>query len=363
MAGALARPLRESDVRKTSAWKWLALASCGALALGAAWALLRLYGEGRVKPLPGISTIRPPFEVSALALDDENVWAGGRDGVFRIDRKQASLGGPIEADVPLRYVRALLREPGGPLWIGHLGGLTRLEEGRCRTLTRLDGLPDDRVNALALDRTGRLWAGTWGGAAVREGASWKSYTTRDGLLDDMVNVLHEDARGGLWFGSFTAPRGGLTILQGGAARHFTTREGLPHNNVNAILEDPDGSVWVGTGYLDRGGLCRFVLKADGWVLDKVYTKPDGLSGFKVRSLLRDRDGVLWIGSEYDGMSLWDGRRWGYLTVTDGLSSPETKVAMIDSDGSLWMGTSSGVTVIRGERFLAVREFGMKRKRP
>ncbi|MGQ9684036.1 MAG: two-component regulator propeller domain-containing protein, partial [Anaerolineae bacterium] len=108
---------------------------------------------------PGWRIIRPPHDVQALALQGDTLWAGGKDGVYAVSTGTGAVR-PLRADVPLAYVRALLVDEQGALWIGHQRGLTRCVDGLCRTLTGADGLPDERVNALLLDSAGRLWAGT-----------------------------------------------------------------------------------------------------------------------------------------------------------------------------------------------------------
>jgi len=291
----------------------------------------------------GWQVIRPPHEVSALAVREDVVWAGGRDGVWGIDRATGAVRISLQADVPLRYVRALLVDPSGALWIGHDLGLTRYAQGACRTFSHRDGLPDDRVNALCLDRRQRLWVGTWAGAAVREGDAWRVMTTADGLADDMVNVILADREGGMWLGSYDAPRGGLTHLAGGVAERYTPAEGLPHSNVTSVLQDRDGRVWVGTGLLDRGGAAQFGLSAVGWTLQRVLTDRDGLAGRKVRSLFQDRSGALWFGSEYDGLAVLRDGRFRVLTTSDGLSNNEVKAMLQDASGDLWLATRDGIT--------------------
>ena len=82
--------------------------------------------------LPGIKTIRPPHEVSALALDGEIIWVGGRDGVWYVDQFGEEDLIELECDVNLAYVRALLVDKNGVLWIGHGSGLSYFDDG-CRT--------------------------------------------------------------------------------------------------------------------------------------------------------------------------------------------------------------------------------------
>ncbi len=305
-------------------------------------------------PPPGWQIIRPPYEVSALVEQGEIIWAGGRDGVFALDRETSALIEQIEPPPPLEYVRALLVDDRGVLWVGHSAGLTRYNGSTWHTYTEQDGLPDERVDALLQDQTGRIWVGTKGGAAVQDGQGWHVLASEDGLLDDSVSVMLQDREGGMWFGSYAAPRGGVSCLRGEAWQYFSTENGLPHNDVNALLQDSSGSVWAGTGLLERGGACQFTRKDDGWVVSRVLTQQDGLAGARVRSIFQDRQGVLWFGSEYDGLARFDGETWRVYIQTDGLAASEVKVMVQDRDGSLWLGTIDGVTRITAVALAAMQ---------
>lgn len=220
--------------------------------------------ETAAQILPGWSIIRPPHEVSALAVDGDIIWAGGRDGVWRLD--QSGEGAPVELEcvMNLSYVRALIIDDNGVLWIGHSSGLSYASQGDCRTYRMTDGLPGERVFALYLDREERLWVGTDGGAAFHADAGWQTFDRADGLLVDSVNVILQDHLGGMWFGSYIAPHGGLSICWQGDCQHFSILNGLPHNNITSLLEDRDGDVWVGTGFSDHGGAARFVRVEGAW---------------------------------------------------------------------------------------------------
>ena len=305
-------------------------------------------------PIPGIQIIRPPHEVSALVLRDGELLAGGKGGVFRIDRRTGALLGELKAPFSLRYTRALLVDSQGILWVGSFYGLFAFDGKAWTTHSKKEGFPDDRVNCLLLDHSGRVWVGTWGGAAVREKDRWRTLTSKDGLLDDMVNTILEDRDGGFWFGSAVAPRGGLSLFKDGAWKHFSSGKGLPHNNLNALFQDAEGGVWACTGLMDRGGACRFTKGPTGWTVDRVLTKSDGLAGEKARSVCQDRDGILWIGSEYDGMARGEAGRWRILTEADGLSGAETKAILQDAEGVLWFATNDGVTRLSEEAIKALR---------
>ncbi len=306
------------------------------------------------KKISGITVVRPPHEVSAIATQGEILWAGGREGVFKIDLKTARLAGRLEPPRPVTYVRALLVDANGALWIGYGEGLLAWDGGSWRSYSQKDGLPDGRVNCLLQDHSGRIWAGTWGGAACLENDRWSVIRKTEGLCDDMVNVMMEDRDGGLWFGSYVAPTGGLSLLgTDGKWRRWTVADGLPHNNINYLFQDSGGAVWAATGFLDRGGACCFEKRGDKWNLDRVIERKDGLAGDKCRSVFQDHHGVYWFGSEYDGTARFDGQRWRVLTESDGFSGQEAKVVAEDRYGALWFATNDGVTRLGPEALQAL----------
>ena len=296
----------------------------------------------------GWQVIRPPHEVSAMAIQGDIVWTGGKDGVFGLDRVSGKIIKEVKSDPPFEYVRSLLADNNGLLWIGHEHGLSSFDGEKLVTYTKKDGLPDDRVNALYEDREGALWIGTCFGAAARQSNHWRIINKASGLIDDMVNIILQDKEGGMWFGSYVAPYGGISYLKDGKWQYFSTANGLPHNDISAIFQDSAGAVWVGTGLLDRGGAVELRRSPDGWTINRTVLRKDGLAGDKVRSIFEDRSGKLWFGSEYDGLALFTNGRFKILKEKDGLCNPEIKIMLQDKDGNMWLGTRDGVTKIKRE---------------
>ncbi|MFC1925638.1 two-component regulator propeller domain-containing protein [Chloroflexota bacterium] len=311
-------------------------------------------GSGDKYATPGWAVTRPPYVVLTLAVQEDTLWAGGKDGVYKLDRQSGNLIEKLEGEHSFEYVKALLVDSSGALWIGHWDGLTRYDGVTWQTYTEKTGLPDNRVNALMEDREGQLWVGTWGGVAVLEEGEWRVINSADGLADDMVNVILQDREGGMWFGSYVAPDGGISYFKDGKWQLFSTSTGLPHNNITSLLEDSSGGVWAGTGLNERGGAARFGSTGTGWAIEEVITRDDGLAGEKVRSLFQDSDGVIWFGSEYDGVARVKKGQWSVLTDNDGLSHNEVMCMLQDAEGDLWLGTRDGITRITAAALVALR---------
>lgn len=293
----------------------------------------------------GWQVIRPPHDVEAMAMQGNIIWAGGEGGVIGIDRITREACFNLSCNISPAYVRALLLDRNGSLWIGFDGGLIHYNNTSCKYFTKENGLPDNRVQSLMQDRAGRIWVGTWGGAAVLDRGSWREITITDGLQDNMVNAIMEDSHGGIWFGSYVAPHGGISYLREGKWQYFNKSSGLPHNNINIFIEDRKGDVWAGTGFFDRGGAANFVFNGSAWIIGKAITAQDGLAGDKVRSIFQDRNGSIWFGSELDGLAILKDGRFQVFSVKDGLSDPEPKCFVQDEEGDLWIGTHDGITYI------------------
>ena len=177
------------------------------LALGFEMASL-IQGSSPSKIRPGWQIIRPPHEVSALALQEDSIlWAGGKDGVVGIDTQKQKIVTILDCDPPISFVQSLAIDQQNRLWIAHGQGLSYYDGTDCRAYQPNDPRFQQQINTVYLDHQGQLWIGTWQGAAVKEKTGWRWLGLADGLPDLMINVIAESPQGGMWFGSAVAPRG------------------------------------------------------------------------------------------------------------------------------------------------------------
>lgn len=184
----------------------------GSVYMGTQQGLFRAEGDaGSVKRL-AISGRSADVAVGALTFQDQALWIGGLDGLWKIS---------LEAGKPARLlqretdtlgdtrVTALLAAPDGTLWIGTRAGLARLDaSGKVHRIASdpaiAGSLPAGYVSSLRFDRRGRLWVSIFGvGAAVMESNAQGRERFRvlgvvDGLPHAGVNALQEDAQGMMW---------------------------------------------------------------------------------------------------------------------------------------------------------------------
>jgi ligand-binding sensor domain-containing protein len=298
----------------------------------------------KAKERAGWQTIRPPQDVMALALYQDHLWSGGRDGLIAVDLQTGNNLPDVVPENKFKGITALLvTTKNRTLWVAHRQGVSRLQGNQWKTFGRVDGLPENQVLCLAEDPDGSIWAGTLHGAALYKNGSWLTFTSADGLANDTVSLIYIDSRDRVWFANGFTPAGGLTIWDGSDWLNLSANGKLPHASVNAIYEDSNGTIWLGTGFASLGGLASY--DGENWI---TMDQSDGLAGAKVRYLFKDMADNFWVGSEYDGIAVLGKTGNQILTPKNGLAGWEVKAMLQTGDGSLWLGTENGLTYIDGD---------------
>jgi ligand-binding sensor domain-containing protein len=303
--------------------------------------LQNLFGFVQVRSAPqGWQIIRPPPEVSTLIIVDDTVWTGGKDGLILINR---STGMQIATPAPVPsfgYVRQILRDRDGWIWVGHDGGLARFRNGSWQVIAPAMGVPFSKVLSLTERSDGTIVAGTDTDVLSYRDGSWAGLLGNNTPPIACAEVLLEDHDRNLWVGCGLPTHGGLYRLNGTTWSSFTISDGLPHLSVRGMAQARDGTIWVATGFSRHGGVALY--SGGRWTN---LTVDDGLAGESIRSVYEDTSARMWIGSEYDGIAVGTPGSWKVLTEKDGLAGYEVKVMTQDPDGTYWLGTNSGLNRI------------------
>ena len=296
-----------------------------------------------------ITNLNPPVDVMSLALIDDTMFAGGRDGVYEIKGSfPAYEVRKLEFEFKVEYVRAILIDNRGNLWIGYNNGLIKytVKTGEYIHISDNKGeLLDKRVNSLYMDSKNRIWVGTWGGAACYSEGKWSYYTTENGLINNMVNVIFEDKIGSIWFCSYDVKDGGVSILDSNSWQYINTENGLPNINVTAIMQESNDNIWVGTGFYDKGGAAIFSFDGQKYVLLKQLNLEDGLAGAKVRSLFENNE-MIFLGSEYNGFTVIKDESFYKINKKNGIVNDEIKCILKDKNNLIWLGTREGISIFK-----------------
>ena len=208
------------------------------------------------------------------------------------------------------YVRTILQDKSGNIWIGtHGGGLNLFDKksGKFTSYKYNDADPSSLSNNVVTDiyeedKDGVLWVGTYGGgldAFDRRTKKFTSYKTDPNNLksisSNFIHTLYHDADGNLWIGTYG---GGLNVLNKSTSEftHYTEREGLPNNIVNGILTDTHGFLWIST----NSGICKLKPSTEKNTtllnFSRSYNVVDGLQNkFNQNACFIDKNGWMYFG--------------------------------------------------------------------
>ncbi len=201
---------------------------------------------------------------------------------------------------PLRlFVRVLLADGRGGLWLGSSTGLFRFDPAT-RTATQLLPPALAGLNCYALARRGTdLWVGANEGLFVLDAATGRlRRRVRPAALPGRVRALwFTPGDSVLWIG--TSDGLGRLALKNNRLRRFTQREGLSNDAVNGLLPDHLGLLWISTD----NGLSVLDLRTE---YVRRFLATDGLSDaeFNYGSALATRNGALLFGSVNGLTAVW-----------------------------------------------------------
>ncbi len=161
-------------------------------------------------------------------IDDGTVWTGGKDGVIIINRTtglRINTPGPAP---PFGYVRQIMRDRSGWIWVGHDGGLARFRNGSWEVIAPAPSVPFSKVLSMAERLQGTIVIGTDNDVFSYSGGSWTSLLGTTAPPVASADVLLEDNEGDLWVGCGSPTHGGLYRLHGTSWESFSLQDGLPH---------------------------------------------------------------------------------------------------------------------------------------
>ena len=296
--------------------------------------LLLSSGWMIASPPPGVQFTRslwkvqdglPEATVQALVETQEGyLWVGTTGGLTRFDGTRFTpYGSGLLSPTAVNSIFCLVAAPDGSLWIGtEGGGLLHLQRGAVRTYSAQDGLTDGFVRSVLVDRNGVVWVGTDSGLFQVDGNRARRIEIPGETGSLAVHGMAEDREGRLWVGGSR-----LLSIQDGRTRIYDLPGSYSSNRVKTILQTSDGAIWVGT----VGGLERLI--------DGKFQRVSNITS-TVRTLKQTSDGTLWIGTI--GGGLWTYKDDSFSRLIGLLPSNTVLTIVEDADHQVWIGLQDGL---------------------
>ena len=264
-------------------------------------------------------------DVRAVAVDDSGrVWAGTRDGVYRLDRNTKQWIGLMENE-DAGPVYDIVADRAGAIWIGAWNGLYRSTPDSLIKLKRID------CPIAALCVVGDTIIGLGGGGIWR--IVNESCTYEKMPYSKHFRAALADKNDGLWI----ATGMGLYHHTDTGYRLYQRQSELLGPDLHDVAYAQDGSLWI-------GGLGGITVYKDANRIGH-FTPEEGLPGISVRCVAQGPNGLMWVGTNH-GVTRYNGGSWSLRHSRRWLLSDDVRDVAFDAQGTAWIATSAGISAIK-----------------
>lgn len=255
--------------------------------------------------------------------DEDYIWVATLgSGLFKININSYIYNHytntDLENSIPNDFVRDILRDSNGNLWVNTQGGLSKYNEQNDNftnyqnKIYSQNSLIDNKTYCLIEDKSGLIWVGTYKGISIFDSNSkFKHYNSdpfnTNSLSSGTIHGIYEDDDQYIWVG--TSLEGVNIINKKSNEYHFLTTENsnLCSNNINDIVGF-NNEIYIGTS----DGL-SIVDKESNTIQN--FTSDNGLPVNMIKSLFVDSKNNLWIGTNM-GLAIMNISTKEIINITD-----------------------------------------------
>ncbi|MBN1116514.1 MAG: response regulator [Bacteroidales bacterium] len=302
--------------------------------------------------------------ITRIAIHNEKVWIGTRDGLFLFQPSDTSFkyfcsNPEVPYSLSNNYILSMAINKQGELWIGTRGGGLNLlieQDGkysfrRYLSDNKSGSLSNNVILSITEAHNGDMWFGTENGGLNRLSRKEERFeiyrveeASDNSLNSNSIWSLYTDKEGRIWIGTVDK---GINVIDEKYNKFDSFKKNpikpgksLPHNNVRSFSETENGKIWIGT---DGGGVCLFDPKTHEFS-QQIYNseKYNCLKNNAVQSVLYDENKYLWIalwGSGVDRLDIKNNKIEHFVLNTEETEASNVRVLYKDSQNNLWAGSS------------------------
>ncbi|MCP4154704.1 MAG: hypothetical protein GY757_43690, partial [bacterium] len=258
-----------------------------------------------------------------------NLWFGTKEGLSRLTKDTGNVDRFLITGKGLKEIVAHKRGP-------DIAPLTSKQDNTVMCLLEI------RKDEEQLSSSTDLYIGTMTGLHILKNGSLSSLTKKDGLSDNRINCIYEDRRGSTWIGT----ENGLNRLESsGNITRFTPKEGLSDKVVLFIIKAPPNFHAANSpGTPGTTGTPSPILVGTNAGLTIIDNKNITVEkrNRSFRCAFIDKEGVPWFGTN-SGLIRGLGKKSTSYTLQNGLIENYVYSILEDRKGYLWLGGRNGIS--------------------
>jgi len=264
--------------------------------------------------------------IATMFIDQEkSLWIGTNLGVTRIRTGQITRYAHYNG-LSDDYVRAVLKDADGSTWVGTSAGLNHIKNDEIEQWDRSRGLASDSIYSLMQRKPDELWIGTAdAGISILQAGKFRQITRNEGLPSNQVRGLVADGDR-VWAGMGARAGGGVALIENERVTKLFGSELA----VRALFLDSRKRLWVGS----TSGI--FYIENN---VIKAWKKP-GVNLQYAFAFYEDDRGVLWTAAD-NGLYRIENDQVTSIGISRGL--PNVPILGVTGQReTIWICTNRGV---------------------
>ncbi|MDX1628590.1 MAG: two-component regulator propeller domain-containing protein, partial [Fulvivirga sp.] len=184
------------------------------------------------------------YLLSVYIDEDGLFWLGSNKGLLKYNPK--SPGRIDDFFKPLKdiFIKSALVKDSTDFWALSAFGALKINNGVYKTMTKQEGLTNERINVIHCDREGSFWAGTDGeGIFKLVNETFVRFTAAHGISENPVTTILKDENSNYYFGTLGS---GVDVYDGKSFTKLNMGYERGSSYISCGTIDKQGNLWFGT---------------------------------------------------------------------------------------------------------------------